>query len=127
MKQIVNTPKAPAPIGPYNQAVWAGNFLYVSGQIPIDPSTGDLVTGDIRAETERSMRNLQAILEAAGLGFKQVVKSTIFLSDMELFTEVNEVYGSYFTEENAPARETVAVRHLPRYVNVEISVVAYRP
>jgi len=127
MKQIVNTPKAPAPIGPYNQAVWAGNFLYVSGQIPIDPSTGDLVTGDIRAETERSMRNLQAILEAAGLGFEQVVKSTIFLSDMELFTEVNEVYGSYFTEENAPARETLAVRHLPRYVNVEISVVAYRP
>jgi 2-iminobutanoate/2-iminopropanoate deaminase len=127
MKKIVNTYKAPAPIGPYNQAVWAGPFLYVSGQIPIDPSTGELVNSDISRETQQSMENLKAILAEAGLTFEHVVKSTIFLSDMDLFVPVNEVYGSYFREGTAPARETVAVRHLPKYVNVEISVVAYRP
>lgn len=127
MKKIVQTPNAPAPIGPYNQAVWAGNVLYISGQIPIDPSTGQLVSGDIEAETRQSMLNLQAILSEAGLRFDQVVKATIFLSDMELFSRVNGVYGSFFDEETAPARETVAVKSLPKYVNVEISMVAYRP
>lgn len=125
MKKIVNTPNAPAPIGPYNQAVWAGDYLYISGQIPIDPSTGVLVSGDVREEAGRSMENLKAILLAAGLDFRHVVKATIFLSDMELFSAVNEVYGSYFEEETAPARETVAVKSLPKYVNVEISLIAY--
>ncbi|TVZ13817.1 RidA family protein [Maribacter sp. MAR_2009_72] len=126
MKQIINTKNAPAPIGPYNQAVLANNTLYISGQIPLNPETGDLVTGDIKKETERSMENLKAILTEAGMTFEHVVKSSIFLSDMNQFSAVNEVYGSYFNAETAPARETVEVANLPKFVNVEISMIAIK-
>jgi len=122
-KKIVNTNNAPAPIGPYNQAVQFGNLLFVSGQIPLDAATGNLVQGDIKAETHKVMDNLAAILKEAGMDFSNVLKSTIFLMDMGQFAQVNEVYGSYFTE-NAPARETVQVAGLPKAVNVEISVIA---
>jgi 2-iminobutanoate/2-iminopropanoate deaminase len=122
-KKIVNTNNAPAPIGPYNQAVQFGNLLFVSGQIPLDAATGNLVQGDIKAETQKVMENLAAILKEAGMDFSNVLKSTIFLMDMGQFAQVNEVYGSYFTE-NAPARETVQVAGLPKAVNVEISVIA---
>lgn len=126
MKKIINTPKAPAPIGPYNQAVLSGDTLYISGQIPIDPASGNLVEGDIKKETRQSMENLKAILEAADMGFEQVVKSTIFIKDMARFGEINEVYGSYFDGDSAPARETVEVARLPKDVNVEISMIAVR-
>lgn len=119
----MNTNQAPAPIGPYNQAVQYGNMLFVSGQIPMDPATGTIISGDIKAETAQVMKNLEAILTAAGLTFAHVLKSTIFLMDMGQFAQVNEVYGGYFGED-APARETVQVAGLPRGVNVEISVVA---
>ena len=122
-KQIINTSGAPAPIGPYNQAVRAGDFLFVSGQIPIDPATGELVETGIQDETERVMKNLAAILKEAGMDFSNVVKSSIFLTDMKQFAQVNEVYAKYFTE-NEPARETVQVAALPKFVNVEISVIA---
>lgn len=122
-RQIINTPNAPAPIGPYNQAVKAGNTLYVSGQIAINPETGALVQDDIQAETHMVMKNLQGILTAAGLGFGDIVKCSIFVSDMGNFAEINEVYGSYF-EKDPPARETVEVSALPKYVNVEISCIA---
>lgn len=123
MKTIINTTNAPAPIGPYNQAVKAGNFLFVSGQIAINPQTGDLVTGDIPSETTLVMENLKAILTEAGADFSSVVKTTIFLKDMGNFAVVNEIYGSYFTG-NFPARETVQAAALPKNVNVEISVIA---
>ncbi len=123
--KIVNTSGAPAPIGPYSQAVWAGNMLFVSGQIAMNPATGDLEMTDINAETDRVMRNIAAILTEAKLSFKNIVKTTIFLSDMNHFAAVNETYGSYFTQ-NFPARETVAVKTLPKNVNVEISVIAMR-
>lgn len=126
MKKIINSSKAPAPIGPYNQAVLSGNTLFVSGQIPIDPSTGKLVEGDIKKETKQSMENLKAILEEAGMTFDHVVKSTIFIKDMHQFSEINEVYGSYFDADTAPARETVEVANLPRFVNVEISMIAIK-
>ncbi|MCC4213801.1 RidA family protein [Leeuwenhoekiella parthenopeia] len=126
MKKIVSTPNAPAPIGPYNQAIFAGDTLYISGQIPLDPKTGELVSGSIAEETETVMKNLQAILTEAGLTFEHVVKSSIFLSDMGSFGAVNEVYGSYFDEATAPARETVEVANLPKYVNVEISMIALK-
>ncbi len=122
-KQIINTEAAPAPIGPYNQAIRIGDFLFVSGQIPLDAATGQLVTSGIEAETLKVMENLEAILKAAGLGFEHVVKSTIFLTDMGQFTAVNEVYGRYFPA-NAPARECVQVSALPKGVHVEISVIA---
>jgi 2-iminobutanoate/2-iminopropanoate deaminase len=122
-KQIINTPDAPAPIGPYNQAVKTANMLFISGQIALVPSTGDLITDNITSETVQVMKNLAAILSTAGTDFSSVVKTTIFLSDMSLFAEVNEVYGSYFTSD-FPARETVAVRGLPKGVNVEISMIA---
>ena len=122
-KQVINTEGAPAPIGPYNQAILTNNTLYISGQIPINPLTNELVAGDIAAETHQSMRNLEAILHAAGMSFNDVVKTTIFLSDMDLFAKVNEVYGSYFAADY-PARETVAVKGLPKNVNVEISMIA---
>jgi len=122
-KKIINTTNAPAPIGPYNQAVQFGNLLFVSGQIPLDAATGNLVQDDIQAETRKVMENLAAILKEAGMDFSNVLKSTIFLMDMGKFAQVNEIYGSYFTE-NAPARETVQVAGLPRGVNVEISVIA---
>ncbi|MGN7822005.1 RidA family protein [Chitinophaga sp. 22536] len=123
-KQIINTNQAPAPIGPYNQAVKAGNILYVSGQIPLDPTTGELVKSGITDEAHMAMKNLQAVLKEAGLTFDAVVKTTIFLTDMNDFPKVNEVYGSYFTG-NYPARETVQVAGLPKGVNVEISVIAH--
>jgi len=122
-KQIINTTNAPAPIGPYNQAVKAGGFLFISGQVPIIPATGDLVTTGIKDEAHQVMQNLKAILDEAKLTFDHIVKTTIFLTDMSLFAEVNEVYGSYFTGDH-PARETVAVKGLPKAVNVEISMIA---
>lgn len=126
MKKIINTPKAPAPIGPYNQAVWIKDTLYISGQIPIDPTTGKLVEGDIKKETKQSMENLKAILEEAGLTFDHVVKTSIFIKDMHQFSEINEVYGTYFNADTAPARETVEVANLPKFVNVEISMIAVK-
>jgi 2-iminobutanoate/2-iminopropanoate deaminase len=122
-KKVINTKKAPAPIGPYNQAIVSNNMIYISGQIPLHPETNELITGDTATETHQVMRNLQEILEEAGINFNHVVKSTIFLSDMSLFAAVNEVYGSYFSSDY-PARETVAVKGLPKNVNVEISMIA---
>ena len=122
-KKIIRTDNAPAPIGPYNQAVAFGNLLFVSGQIALDPATGNLVMDDIQTETKLVMSNLKAILNEAGMDFSNVLKSTIFLMDMGQFAQVNEVYGSYFPSD-APARETVQVAGLPKGVNVEISVVA---
>jgi 2-iminobutanoate/2-iminopropanoate deaminase len=121
--QIINTPNAPAPIGPYSQAVKTGNLLFISGQIPIDPATGNVETTDIIGETHQVMHNLRAILTQAGLDFGHVVKTTILLSDMSLFGDVNTVYGKYF-QGNFPARETFAVKGLPKNVNVEISMIA---
>ncbi|MBC8769735.1 RidA family protein [Arenibacter sp. BSSL-BM3] len=126
MKKIITTKNAPAPIGPYNQAVLAGNTLYISGQIPIDPKTGELVSGDIKKETEQSMQNLKAILTEAGMTFENVVKSSIFVKDMHQFAQINEVYGAYFDSDTAPARETVEVANLPKFVNVEISMIALK-
>ncbi|MBN8833891.1 MAG: reactive intermediate/imine deaminase [Niastella sp. SCN 39-18] len=122
-KKIINTKEAPAPIGPYNQAVMANQFLFISGQIALDPVSGELKTDTIEEETRLVMKNLEAILNAAKLNFSQVVKTTIFLSDMQHFGLVNEIYGSYF-ERDFPARETVAVKTLPKNVNVEISMIA---
>ena len=122
-KKIIGTDAAPAPIGPYNQAVQFGNMLFISGQIALDPKTGELVQGDIKAETTKVMENLQAILKAAGMDFSNVLKSTIFLMVMGQFAQVNEVYGAYF-DEDAPARETVQVSGLPKGVKVEISMIA---
>ena len=124
MKKIVNTSNAPKPIGPYNQAVISGHLMFMSGQIAFDPSTGELVIGEIQAETKQVMENLKSILDEAGLSFKDVIKTSIFLSDMNNFQQVNEVYGSYFSDEDAPARETVEVSRLPKDVNVEISMIA---
>jgi len=123
MKQIIQTEKAPAPIGPYSQAVKAGGFLFVSGQVAIDPATNDIIKGTVKEEAHRVMKNIESILKDANLTFQHIVKTTIFLSDMNLFAEVNEVYGSYFNGD-FPARETVAVKGLPKGVNVEISVTA---
>jgi 2-iminobutanoate/2-iminopropanoate deaminase len=124
MKKIIFTENAPAPIGPYNQAVLTGNTLYTSGQIAIDPATGTLVTATIKTETQQVMQNMKAVLEAAGMTFDNVVKSTIFITDMNDFAAINTVYGSYFNEKTAPARETVQVAALPKNVNVEISMIA---
>lgn len=126
MKTIINTTNAPAPIGPYNQAVLSGNTLFISGQIPLNPKTGELVAGDIKKETQQSMENLKAILAEAGMTFEHVVKSSIFVKDMHQFSLINEVYGSYFKAETAPARETVEVANLPKFVNVEISMIAIK-
>ncbi|RKS53133.1 2-iminobutanoate/2-iminopropanoate deaminase [Gillisia mitskevichiae] len=126
MKKIINTSNAPAPIGPYNQAVLNGDMLYTSGQIAIDPKTGNLVTDSIQTETELVMENLKAILTEAGMSFENVLKSSIFISDMNNFAQINEVYARYFNAETAPARETVEVANLPKFVNVEISVIATR-
>ena len=122
-KKIINTSKAPAPIGPYNQAIISNNIIYISGQISLNPETNELINTDIATETHQVMRNLHEILTEAGINFNHVVKSTIFLSDMSLFASVNEVYGSYFSADY-PARETVAVKGLPKNVNVEISMIA---
>lgn len=124
MKKIIFTEKAPAPIGPYNQAVLIGNTLYTSGQIAINPTTGDLVIETIEEETKQVMENMKAVLDAAGMTFENVVKSTIFISNMNDFATINSVYGGYFNEKTAPARETVQVACLPKNVNVEISMIA---
>lgn len=124
MKKIIFTEKAPAPIGPYNQAVLSGNTLYASGQIAINPANGELVTENILDETKQVMENINAILEAANMTFENVVKATIFIMDMNNFGAINTVYGSYFNEKTAPARETVQVACLPKNVNVEISIIA---
>jgi 2-iminobutanoate/2-iminopropanoate deaminase len=123
MKKIINTPEAPAPIGPYSQAVISGNTLYISGQIAIDPSSGNLVMENIEKETHQVMKNLNALLKAGGSSFDQVLKTSIFLKDMKQFGPVNEIYGSYFSG-SFPARETVQVSVLPKEVNVEISMIA---
>jgi len=123
MKKVIRTQQAPEPIGPYNQAIKAGNLLFVSGQIALNPQTGELLTGDLETETHQVMKNLQAIVSEAGFTFKQIVKTTIFLADMGYFSTVNEVYSTYF-ESEFPARETVQAAGLPKGVNVEISVIA---
>lgn len=124
-KEIINTNAAPAPVGPYNQAIKAGGILYVSGQIAIDPVTNQLFNGDLAGETHLVFKNLEAVLTEAGYGFSDVVKASVFLSDMGLFAQVNEIYGQYF-HTDPPARECVAVKTLPKNVNVEISVIAYK-
>ena len=126
-KQIINSPSAPAPIGPYNQAVRIGDMLFISGQICLDPATGKLNNQDIQEETHQVMHNLRAILEASDMSFHHVVKTTIFITDMNRFSEVNEVYGKYFDATSTfPARETVQVSALPKFVNVEISMIAVK-
>jgi 2-iminobutanoate/2-iminopropanoate deaminase len=122
-KQIINTKNAPAPIGPYNQAVLVNETLYISGQICIDPSTGNLKNRDIQDETHQVMQNLKNILSESGMSFNNVVKATIFITDMHQFSAINEVYGKYF-DGDFPARETVQVSALPKFVNVEISMIA---
>lgn len=123
-KKIIFTAKAPAPIGPYNQAVLAGNTLFTSGQIALNPETMELVLDDIETETKQVMDNLNAVLEAAEMTFENVVKTTIFITNMNDFAKINTVYGSYFNEKTAPARETVQVSYLPKGVNIEISMIA---
>ena len=124
MKKILFTQNAPAPIGPYNQGVLQGNTLYTSGQIAINPANGELVTSNIEDETKQVMENMKAVLKAAGMAFENVVKSTIFIMNMGDFGKINAVYGSYFDEKTAPARETVQVAALPKNVNIEISMIA---
>lgn len=126
MKTIINTPDAPAPIGPYNQAVLSGNTLYTSGQIAINAKTGELVMDSITEETQQVMINLKAVLAAADMTFDNVIKTSIFISDMHNFSKINEVYSQYFDADNAPARETVEVANLPKFVNVEISMIAVK-
>lgn len=126
MKTIVNTDQAPAPVGPYNQSVLAGNTLYVSGQIALDPVTGELRTDSIETETHQVMRNLTAVLSAAGMTFDNIVKCSVFVADMGMYARINAVYAEYFDEASAPARELVEVANLPKYVNVEISVIAVK-
>ena len=126
MKKIIKTDKAPAPIGPYNQAVLTGNMLYISGQIALNPETNELETEELQKETTRVMENLKAILNEAEMDFGNVIKTSIFISDMNNFAKINEVYGSYFNAETAPARETVEVANLPKFVNVEISAIAVK-
>ena len=126
MKKIINTENAPAPIGPYNQAVLVGNTLYTSGQIAINPNTNELVKGSIQDETKQVMENLKAVLSAADMTFNDVIKSTIFISNMHQFALINDVYATYLDEANAPARETVEVANLPKFVGVEISMIAFK-
>lgn len=124
-KKIINTKNAPAPIGPYNQAVIVDNTIYISGQVCIDPASGNLKNKDLQEETHQVMQNLKSILQEAGMGFDNVVKTTIFLTDMNRFSEVNEIYGKYF-DGDFPARETVQVAALPKFVNVEISMIGVK-
>ncbi len=126
MKKIINTNNAPAPIGPYNQAILSGNTLYTSGQICLHPSTGELNNSSVEIETTQVMENMKAVLTEAGMTFENVVKSSIFISNMNDFAKINEIYGSYFNAETAPARETVEVANLPKFVNVEISMIAIK-
>jgi 2-iminobutanoate/2-iminopropanoate deaminase len=124
-KIIINTKNAPDPIGPYNQAVMVDNTLYISGQVCIDPSTSNLKNKDVQEETHQVMKNLKVILQEAGMSFNNVVKTTIFITDMNRFSEINEIYGKYF-DGDFPARETVQVSALPKFVNVEISMIAVK-
>lgn len=124
MKKIIQTDNAPAPVGPYNQAILHNGTLYVSGQIALDPPTGKLITDNIEAETHQVMKNIQAILTEAGLNFEDVIKCSVFVSDMNLYGRINAVYAEYFNEDTAPARELVEVANLPKFVNIEISVIA---
>jgi 2-iminobutanoate/2-iminopropanoate deaminase len=126
-KKIINSSKAPSPVGPYNQSVLAGNTLYVSGQIAIDQNTGELQLSDIETETHQVMKNLSFILAEAGLTFDHVVKCSVFVKDMGMYSRINAVYASYFDESTAPARELVEVANLPKYVNVEVSCIAVIP
>ncbi|MDO5637677.1 MAG: Rid family detoxifying hydrolase [Myroides sp.] len=126
MKKIINSPKAPAPIGPYNHSVMVGDLLFISGQIPYNQATESLITSGIEEETKQVMENLSYIIEEAGLSFENAVKATIFIRNMEHFALINEIYGSYFTAETAPARECVQVEKLPRNVNVEISMILHK-
>ncbi|MGY8924569.1 MAG: RidA family protein [Flavobacteriales bacterium] len=126
MKKIISTNKAPQPIGPYSQAVLVGNTLYTSGQIALNPETGELVIDTIQEETTQVMENLKSVLEAANMTFENVIKSSIFISDMNSFRAINSVYGNYFEQSTAPARETIEVANLPKFVNVEISVIAVK-
>ena len=126
MKKIITTSKAPAPIGPYNQAILVDNTLYTSGQIALHPDSGNLILDDIKTETSRVMENMKAVLEAANMTFSDVIKSSIFISNMDNFADINMVYGSYFDDANAPARETIEVARLPKNVNVEISMIAIK-
>jgi len=126
MKKIINTTKAPSPVGPYNQSVLAGNMLFISGQIAIDPANGDLVLGDIETETHQVLRNLGNILDEAGLSFEDIVKCSVFVKDMNLYARINAVYAEYFKEDTAPARELVEVANLPKFVNIEISAIALK-
>ena len=126
MKKIITTSKAPAPIGPYNQAILSGNTLYTSGQIAINPINGKLVLDSIEEETKQVMENMKEVLKAADMTFENVIKSSIFIADINQFAKINTVYGSYFNEEMAPARETVEVANLPKFVNVEISMIAMK-
>lgn len=123
-KQIINTPLAPSPVGPYNQSVKAGNTLYLSGQIAIDQSTGQLIQENIEDETHQVMKNIGYVLEAAGMTFENIVKCSVFVSDMNMYSRINAVYATYFNEDTAPARELVEVANLPKFVNVEISCIA---
>ncbi|HWZ17018.1 MAG TPA: RidA family protein [Mucilaginibacter sp.] len=125
MKKVINTANAPAPIGPYSQAIIAGDFVFVSGQVAINPANGELVMDTIKSETKQVMENIKAILVEAGIDFSNIVKTSIFLKDMQNFAQVNEVYGGYFSEQ-FPARETIQVAGLPKNVNVEISVTAIK-
>lgn len=124
MKKIINTKNAPAPVGPYNQSVLANGTLYMSGQIAIDPSTGNLILENIEDETHQVFKNIKAVLTEAGMTLENVVKCSVFVADMEMYGRINAVYAQYFDEENAPARELVEVANLPKYVNVEISCIA---
>ena len=124
MKKIITISNAPAPVGPYNQAIIHGDTLYASGQIAIDPATGELINDTIEAETHQVMKNIHAILEEAGLSFEDVIKCSVFVSDMHQYSRINAVYAEYFNEATAPARELVEVANLPKFVNIEISVIA---
>lgn len=124
MKKIINTSKAPSPVGPYNQAIIHNGTLYASGQIAIDPATGHLVQDTIEAETKQVMENIKAILDEAGLTFEDIIKCSVFVSDMNNYSRINAVYAQYFNEDTAPARELVEVANLPKFVNIEISVLA---
>lgn len=124
MKKIINSEKAPSPVGPYNQSVMAGNTLYVSGQIAIDQSSGEITSDTIENETHQVMKNLGYVLDAAGMTYENIVKCSVFVNDMSLYARINAVYAEYFEESTAPARELVEVRNLPKYVNVEISCIA---
>jgi 2-iminobutanoate/2-iminopropanoate deaminase len=126
MKEIINTPNAPSPVGPYNQAIMAGNTLYISGQIAIDPASGDIINESIELETHQVLKNISAILEEADMNLEHVIKCSVFVSNMEDFGKINGVYAQYFRESTAPARELVEVRNLPKYVNIEISAIALK-